>query len=209
MKTLALALLNGTSAAALYFLVAMGFTLTFGLMRTVNLAYGALYLFGGYVGYFVSDAGGNWYAGAAAGALAAAALGWILQRVVLDRLRGQDLRQALVTLGLAIVAADLMLAGFGGLTYQFDPPEWTNDFIELPGGMGGYPLFRIFVIGLSMVVGAILWLVLDRTRVGLAVRAGVDDRLMLAAIGVDPARLFLLVSAVAVSYTHLTLPTKA
>ena len=59
MKTLALALLNGTSAAALYFLVAMGFTLTFGLMRTVNLAYGALYLFGGYVGYFVSDAGGN------------------------------------------------------------------------------------------------------------------------------------------------------
>ncbi|MEJ2802435.1 branched-chain amino acid ABC transporter permease [Comamonadaceae bacterium PP-2] len=196
MKTLTLALLNGTSAAALYFLVAMGFTLTFGLMRTVNLAYGALYLFGGYVGYFVSDAWGNWYAGVAAGALAAAAVGWVLQRVVLDRLRGQDLRQALVTLGLAIVAADLMLAGFGGLTYQFDPPEWMHDFIELPGGMGGYPLFRIFVIGLSMVVGAILWLVLARTRVGLAVRAGVDDRLMLAAIGIDPARLFLLVSAV-------------
>ena len=102
-------LLNGLTLASLYFLVASGFTLVFGLMRNVNLAHGSLYLFGAYVGWVVGERTGSWVLAVAAGFLAAAILGLLLQVLVFRFMQGQDLRQTLVTIGISIVLADLML----------------------------------------------------------------------------------------------------
>src|SRR5690242_1551369 len=110
-KLFGLSVLNGLTLAALYFLVASGFTLVFGLLRNVNLAHGSLYLLGAYVGWVVGDETENWFLAVAAGFLSAALLGLLMQVLVFRHMEGQDLRQTLVTIGLSIVLADLMLWG--------------------------------------------------------------------------------------------------
>src|SRR3546814_696225 len=124
--------LNGLTLAGLYFLVASGFTLVFGLMRNVNLAHGSMYLLGGYVSYEAAEATGNWFVGLAVAFLAIAVTGILLQVLIFRRMGGDDLRQTLVTIGISIIAADLMLAIWTGTTYQFNPPEWLIGAVELP-----------------------------------------------------------------------------
>ena len=107
---------NGVTLGGLYFLVASGFTLVFGLMRNVNLAHGSLYLLGAYIGYDAMQWTNNWFIGVIAGTLALGVVGALLQVFVFQRLAGDELRQTLVTIGISIVAADLMLAVWGGKT---------------------------------------------------------------------------------------------
>jgi len=188
------ALFNGITLGGLYFLVASGFTLIFGLMRNVNLAHGSLYLLGGYVGFFVAKWTGYWLLAFPAAFIVVGALGVVLQIGVFRRMEGQDLRQTLVTIGISIVLADLMLWGFGGDFYNINPPSWlsgpmdtffvtsvsrrTGEFIYLK-----YPLVRIVIFAAAVVVGVGMWLILNRTRIGMLIRAGVDDRDMLSATG--------------------------
>lgn len=188
-KLFILSLLNGLTLAALYFLVASGFTLVFGLMRNVNLAHGSLYLLGGYVGYSVGDATGSWLLAVAAGFLFVSLIGLLLQVLVFRHMDGQDLRQTLVTIGISIVLADIFLWIWGGDTYQFDPPEWMQFPVPLPV-INAYPAFRLLVLLAAVAVGVGLWLFLNRTRVGMMIRAGVDDKRMLAAAGVNVQRIF-------------------
>ena len=108
------AVFNGITLGGLYFLVASGFTLIFGLMRNVNLAHGSLYLFGGYVGYAISVATGSWMLSFVVAFIVVALIGAAMQILVFRRIEGQDLRQTMVTIGLSIVFADLMLWAFGG-----------------------------------------------------------------------------------------------
>lgn len=124
------ALFNGVTLGALYFLVASGFTLIFGLMRNVNLAHGSLYLLGGYIGYEIAEATGSWLFAFPVAFLAVAALGIVLQYVVFRRMEGEDLRQTLVTIGISIVLADLMLWIWGGDFYQILTPDWLSGPIE-------------------------------------------------------------------------------
>src|SRR4051794_29773821 len=159
------ALFNGITLGGLYFLVASGFTLVFGLMRNVNLAHGSLYLLGGYIGYDVADVTGSWFLGVAAGFLAMALAGVLLQVGIFRRMEEQDLRQTLVTIGLSIVLADLMLAIWGGKTYQFDPPEWLYGAVRMPF-IRAYPIYRLALLATSIVIGIGLWLLLNRTRIG-------------------------------------------
>ncbi|MEA2781466.1 MAG: branched-chain amino acid transport system permease protein [Rhodospirillaceae bacterium] len=189
MRLFLLTIMNGLTLAALYFLVASGFTLVFGLMRNVNLAHGSLYLLGGYIGYDVADVTGSWFLGVAAGFLAMALAGVLLQVGIFRRMEGQDLRQTLVTIGLSIVLADLMLAIWGGKTYQFDPPEWLYGAVRVPF-IRAYPIYRLALLATSIVIGIGLWLLLNRTRIGMMIRAGVDDRGMLSASGVNVQRVF-------------------
>src|SRR6516225_9326962 len=105
--------LNGITLGGLYFLVASGFTLIFGLMRNVNLAHGSIYLLGGYFGYMTVEATGSWLFSFVVAFLVAALLGILLQFVVFRRMEGEELRQTLVTIGISIVLADLMLWAFG------------------------------------------------------------------------------------------------
>ncbi len=205
-KVFVITLLNGLTLAGLYFLVASGFTLVFGLMRNVNLAHGSMYLLGGYIGYEVANRTGNWFLGGAAAFVALAIVGFLMQVLVFRRMQGQDLRQTLVTIGISIVAADLMLAGWSGTTYQFEPPEWLFGATRLPiisviKSSGApvflkYPIYRLVVLAVAVAVGIGLWLFLNRTKIGMMIRAGVDDRDMLDATGVNVQLIFALVFAI-------------
>ncbi|WP_322111209.1 branched-chain amino acid ABC transporter permease [Tistlia consotensis] len=188
--------LNGLTLGALYFLVASGFTLVFGLMRNVNLAHGSLYLAGAYIGWTAADATGSWFFGVAIGFLAMALAGLALQLLVFRRMEGQDLRQTLVTIGLSIVLADLMLWQWGGQTYQFIPPDWIDGTVRLPMVGMGYSEYRLILFLAAVVIGVGLWLFLNKTKVGTMIRAGVDDRDMLAASGVNVQLVFCVVFAV-------------
>jgi branched-chain amino acid transport system permease protein len=195
MKLFILTMLNGFTLAALYFLVASGFTLVFGLMRQVNLAHGSLFLLGAYVGWSAADASGSWFAGAAAGFASMAVAGVLLQIGIFRRMEGQDLRQTLVTIGISIVLADLMLAVWGGKTYQFDPPAWLFGATPMPF-INAYPTYRLVLLAVAIIIGVILWLFLNRTPVGMMIRAGVDDRQMLACSGVNVQRVFAITFAI-------------
>ncbi|NYT83670.1 branched-chain amino acid ABC transporter permease [Alcaligenaceae bacterium] len=184
-----LTLMNGLTLAALYFLVASGFTLIFGLMRNVNLAHGSLFLLGGYIGYSVGDLTGSWFAALIAGFVSVALTGLLLQVFVFRYMDGQELRQTLVTIGLSIVLADIYMWIWGGDTYQFDPPEWTQFPMPMPI-INAYPAFRLLVLLIAIVIGVGLWLFLNRTRIGAMIRAGVDDKRMLSASGVNVQRVF-------------------
>lgn len=184
MKQFALSMLNGITLAALYFVVASGFTIIFGMMRVVNMAHGSLYLLGAYLGYSVADSSGSWGVGVAGAAVGSGLVGLIMHRVFLSRYQGQDLRQALITIGLSIIIADLLLAGYGGLTYQLEIPDALYGGVRLPLA-GGYPIFRLALIGFAILVYLALWLLLHRTRFGMIIRAAVDDRSMLSATGIN------------------------
>lgn len=178
-------MLNGLTLASLYFIVASGFTLVFGLMRNVNLAHGSLYLLGGYVAYVVFTHTGWWILAVAAGFAAAALAGLLIQVVILRHMQGQDLRQTMVTIGLSIVIADVLLWIFTGQVHQMEAPAWLQGPIRDIPLIRAYSAYRLSLLGFGIGVGVFLWWLLARTRVGTMIRAGVDDRGMLAAAGVN------------------------
>ena len=199
------ALFNGITLGGLYFLVATGFTLIFGLMRNVNLAHGSLYLFGGYLAYSTVQATGLWLPSFLVAFVLVAIVGLLLQVLVFRHMEGQELRQPLVTIGLSIVFADLMLWVWGGDFYQIPTPEWLAGPIDTPIVLDvrpngeavhlRYPRVRLVIFAASVVIGVLLWLAINKTRLGMLIRAGVDDREMLAASGVPIQLLFALVFA--------------
>ncbi len=199
------AVFGGVTLGALYFLVASGFTLIFGLMRNVNLAHGSLYLLGGYLGYEVSEATGSWLIAFPVVFALVALLGVALQHLVFRRMEGEELRQTMVTIGLSVVFADLMLWIWGGQSYTILSPDFLSGPVELPIVAGTnrdgdfvylrYPAVRMAILVAAVVIGVGMWLILNRTRLGMLIRAGVDDRDMLAASGVRIQYVFLLVFA--------------
>jgi len=195
MKLFLITTLNGLTLAALYFLVASGFSLVFGLMRNVNLAHGSLFLLGAYIGYEVQEATGSWVLAVAGGFFSMALLGLLLQHYLFRFLEGQELRQTLVTIGISIIAADLMLAYWSGTTYQFEIPDALYGAIRDIPLIKVYPIYRLFILATAIVVGVALWLFLNKTRIGMMIRAGVDDRDMLSATGVNVHLIFALTFA--------------
>jgi branched-chain amino acid transport system permease protein len=199
------ALLNGITLGALYFMVASGFTLIFGLMRNVNLAHGSLYLFGGYFGYEIATWSGSWVLSLVATFVIVALIGMALQFTIFRWMEGQDLRQTLVTIALSLILADLMLWRWGGDYYQVPMPAWLGGPVEIPlvtavRSSGElvflqYPLVRLVILLGAVVIGILMWLTLNRTKIGMLIRAGVDDRDMLSASGVRVQLIFLLVFA--------------
>jgi len=197
------ALFGGITLGALYFLVASGFTLIFGLMRNVNLAHGSLYLLGGYIGFEVSERSGSWLLAFPVSFVIVAIVGMILQNQVFRRMEGEELRQTLVTIGLSVVLADLMLWWWGGQSYTIQTPDWLSGPAQVPIVVGvnrageatylSYPAVRIAILLAAIVIGVLMWLVLNRSRLGMLIRAGVDDREMLAASGVRIQWVFLAV----------------
>jgi len=189
-------LLNGLTLASLYFIVAAGFTLVFGLMRNVNLAHGSLYLLGGYIGYFVAEATGYFVVALAAGFLGAALAGLAMQVAIFRFMPGQDLRQTMVTIGLSIIIADLLIWGIGATVHQMSAPDWLGGPLRNLPVINAYSKYRMALLPLGIAIGVLLWLFLNRTRVGMMIRAGVDDRAMLAATGVNVNRVFAVTFAI-------------
>jgi branched-chain amino acid transport system permease protein len=183
-------LLNSLTLASLYFIVASGFTLVFGLMRNVNLAHGSLYLLGGYVAFIVAERTGWWILALAAGFLTAALAGLLIQLLILRHMQGEELRQTMVTIGLSIVIADVLIWIFTGQVHQMEAPEWLRGPIRDIPLIRAYSAYRLSLLGFGIAIGVGLWWLLNRTRVGMMIRAGVDDRAMLAASGVNVNRVF-------------------
>ena len=197
------AVFGGLTLGALYFLVASGFTLIFGLMRNVNLAHGSLYLLGGYVGYAVSNIVGYVLITLPIVFVVVALFGLLLQHQVFRRMEGQELRQTMVTIGLSVVLADIMLWIWGGQSYTLQTPEWLEGPATLPIVVGTdrqgnpvymrFPQVRIAILIMAIVIGVAMWLVLNRSRLGMLIRAGVDDKEMLTASGIRIQYVFLAV----------------
>ena len=188
--------LNGLTLASLYFIVASGFTLVFGLMRNVNLAHGSLYLLGGYVGFIVAEKTGWWVLALAAGFFTAAIVGLLIQTVILRHMQGQDLRQTMVTIGLSILIADVLLWIFTAEVHQMEAPAWLKGPLRGIPIINAYSAYRMSLLVLGIAIGVALWLFLNRTRVGMMIRAGVDDRAMLAASGVNVNLVFAITFAI-------------
>jgi branched-chain amino acid transport system permease protein len=188
--------INGLSLAALLFLLASGFTLSFGLMRVVNMAHGAYYLLGGYIGLAVANASGSFTLAILAGGAAVAVLGLAIDRFLIRRTGENHLAQVLLTVGIAFVIGDVALAIWGGDNLKVPVPPFLRGAVELPGEMY-YPAYRFALIVFGAFVALVLWLLYRRTQLGAVVRAGVDDREMVGATGINIDRLFILVSALA------------
>src|SRR5438477_1164947 len=182
-------LLNGLTFAALLFVVASGFTLIFGLLRIVNLAHGALYLLGGYIGFTVAVKTGHFVLGGVAAMTAVAVLGLALDQGLLRFVRGNELRQVLLTLGVAFVLNDLTLVIWGGDSFTVPIPEALRGGVRVFGVF--YPKYRLLVLLVGIAVFIALWAVLHYTRLGALIRAGVDDAEMVEASGVNIRRVFL------------------
>jgi branched-chain amino acid transport system permease protein len=188
--------------AGLLFVVASGFTLVFGLMRTVSMVHGALFLLAAYVAVEVqqtmvgkdrniqaSDVGLlSWIGPLFAGALIAALFGVVIHQLFLRWNQGQDLRQALITIAISVILADQMLARFGGLAQTVVWPGAVTHFFTILGER--YATSRLFMLAIALVVGLLLWLWLNHTRMGMVIRAGVDDQQMVRALGINIAVVF-------------------
>jgi branched-chain amino acid transport system permease protein len=180
--------LNGLSFGALLFLLASGFTLVFGLLRIVNLSHGALYLCGGYAALVTVTATQNFLLALVVAGLVVGVLALVVERALLRRVRGRELPEVLLTIGVAFVLADLCLALFGGEPKKVAAPAALSGSVDL-GGLA-YPRFRLLVVALALAVGLGLWLLHSRTRVGAIIRAGVDDRETAAVLGINIDRVF-------------------
>lgn len=189
-------MLNGLALAGLYFMVAAGFSLIFGVMRVVNMAHGSLFLLGGYLGWSVQSVTHNWLLGVLAGGAAAGLLGIGLWQGLLRRHQGQELTEALITIAVSIVVADVLIATYGGLTYNLTPPAPLAGSVSIPGAGIKYPVYSLALIALAIVTGLVLWAFLERTYLGIALRAGIDDRQMAGVLGIPIKRIFMVVFAI-------------
>jgi len=183
-------LLNGATFAALLFVVASGFSLIFGLLRIVSLAHGALYLIGGYLGFSAAMHSGSFVLGAVVAIVAVAAIGYVLDQGLLRFVRGHELREVLLTLGVAFVLNDMALVIWGGDSFTVPIPDALRGGIQIFGVF--YPKYRLFVLGVGIVIFIALMLLLQHTRLGALIRAGVDDPEMVEASGINIRRVFLL-----------------
>jgi branched-chain amino acid transport system permease protein len=176
-------ILNGLTQAAILFVLGSGLTLAFGLMRVVNLSHGAFYMLGGYIGYSVVKATGNWPLALIAGGLSIAVAGFLFERLMLERVRGGDLPETLLTVALAMIISDLCLVFWARTPITLNVPTYLNPPVTILGVT--YPGFRYILMGISVLIAFGLWFLLYKTKLGAAVRAGVDDRETVSALGVD------------------------
>ena len=185
--------LNSLALGGLLFLLASGFSLIFGLMRLANLTHGAMFMLGAYIGAGLmrSVDGVSLWVAAIAGGLGVALFGWVLERFILRRLPDNPLGQVLVTLGVAFIIADACLLIWGG-----DPiPIPAPSYLARPLFVGGFafPAYRLVVVLIALAAAAGLYVMIERTRLGAMIRAGVDDMQMARAVGIPVSRLFSIV----------------
>lgn len=191
MSTLILmSLLNGLTLGALLFITASGLTLSFSLMRVVNLTHGAFYMAGGFIGLSVLKFSGSWLLAVLAGGVVTAALAFIEERFLLRWARGNDLIETLISLSVAIIVGDLVLVIWGGYPRTISIPEALSGAVSIPLIDTIYPVYRIFTVGLALVIIGALWVFLKKTRLGVTIRAGVDNFEMVSALGINVKRLF-------------------
>lgn len=185
--------LNGLQLGITLFLMSAGLTLVFGIMRVINLAHGSFYMIGAYIGATVAAQTGSFLLGIAAALLAAAFAGMIVEFLVLRHLyQREHLDQVLATFGLIMFFNELARIIWGRQPLFMDVPPWLAGNIEILTGLY-YPVYRLAVIAMGLLVALFLWFLFTRTRLGMKIRAGASNREMVAALGVNISLLYTLV----------------
>ena len=185
--------LNGLQFGVLLFLVAAGLTLVFGVMDFINLAHGVQYMLGAYLGASLAAATGSFWGGLLLALPATLASGLVLEWLVFRHLYDRDhLSQVLATFGVILFLNEAVKLAWGTAPLQMAPPELLAGGITLLPGLQ-YPAYRLAILAAGLATAGLLWLLVERTRVGALVRAGATNAAMVAALGVDIRRLFMLV----------------
>jgi branched-chain amino acid transport system permease protein len=185
-------LFNGLASGALLALIASGLTIIYGTLGVLNLAHGAMFMLGGYAGWVAFQATGSFLVAVLIGALFLVVVGGIVERVIIRNFYDRPPEdQLLVTFGIGIVVVELVRLGFGSLSLSVPPPAWAAGVT--PMGFLIYPTYRLVVFGIAAVALAILYVVLYRTRLGMIVRAGIEDTDMVGMLGINVDRVFMLV----------------
>jgi branched-chain amino acid transport system permease protein len=185
-------LFNGLALGALLALISSGLTIIYGTLGVLNLAHGAMFMLGGYAGYVAYEATGSFAVAVVAGALFLAVVGGIVELVIIKHFYSRPPEdQLLVTFGIGIVIVELVRLGFGSLSLTIPPPSWAAGVTPL--GFLIYPTYRIVVLAIAATTLAILYIVLYRTRIGMIVRAGIEDSTMTGMLGINVYRVFMVV----------------
>jgi len=188
--------LNGLQFGVMLFLMAAGLTLIFGVMGLINLAHGSLYMVGAFAAAAVAGLTGSFLLALVAALAAAAAAGALVELTVIRRLYDKDhLDQVLATFALILIFSEGTRWLFGSFPLYLDIPDYLSGPVTLPGGIQ-YPLYRLALIFAGLAVAVGLWLLISRTRIGIQIRAGENDREMIAALGIDISRLYTIVFAI-------------
>jgi branched-chain amino acid transport system permease protein len=182
---------NSLALGGLLFLLSAGFSLIFGLMRIPNLMHGSFFMLGAYLGATFLAKGMNFWLAALASAAAMVVIGGAIERLLLRRLAGQELAQVLLTLGLSFIVADLCLMIWTGDPIQPPTPPQLQGVLQAFGMF--FPFYRIAVVGIAVAVAIALWVMIDRTRLGAMIRAGVDDAPIARVMGIRVSQLFTLI----------------
>jgi branched-subunit amino acid ABC-type transport system permease component len=186
--------LNGLVYSMLLFVLALGLSMTFGLLRFVNLAHGSFFLLGAYVGLTVVSRTGSFILAALAGGLTAGAIGFLLERLSLRHFyRRSDLDQVILSFGFALVFVDVAKMIWGRDVHSLNAPSWLSGSVTI--GAMTYPTYRLALIAIGVALFVAVWFAIERTRAGALVRASVADRDMVSGIGFDVRALFTLVFA--------------
>ena len=194
-------LFNGLSYGALLFLLAGGLSLIFGMMRIVNMTHGSYYLLGGYVALTVIWRTGSFALAILVGVLVISLIGVLQWNAFLRRLSGQELGQVLTTMGFALIFQDLALVIWGGDPYTIAVPKALSGSLVV--GQLYFPVYRIFIVVVATFIALVLWLTLERTRVGAMIRATVDDPEMARGVGIDVYRISMMVFALGAALAAL------
>ncbi len=183
---------NGLVLGALLALISSGLTIIYGTLGVLNLAHGAMFMIGGYAGYLAYEATGSFILAVAGGALFVMVLGIVMERVIIRHFYSRPNEdQLLVTFGLGIVFVEIIRFFFGSLSKSVPPPSWGMGVTSL--GFMLYPTYRLAVVGIVAVALLVLYLVLYRTKLGMIVRAGIEDSVMVDSLGIDVFKVFMVV----------------
>ena len=186
---------NGLASGALLALISSGLTIIYGTLGVLNLAHGAMFMLGGYAGYVAFHASGSFVLAVIVGALFMMVVGALVERVIIRQFYDRPPEdQVLVTFGIGIVVVELVRLVFGSLTMTVPPPSWGAGVTSI--GFLIYPTYRIVVLAIAAVALAVLYIVLYRTRLGMIVRAGIEDSGMVGMLGINVYRVFMLVFGV-------------
>src|SRR5262245_18996837 len=182
---------NSIALGGLLFLLSAGFSLIFGLMRIPNLLHGSFFMLGAYIGASFLARGANFWLAALASGAAMAVIGGLIERFLLRRLGNEPLPQVLLTLGFSFIIADLCLMIWTGDPIQPSTPAGLTGAVSALGIF--FPVYRLVILGMAVAVAIALWIMLDWTRLGAMIRAGVDDATIARVVGIKVSRLFTLV----------------
>ena len=196
-------ILNGLQFGIMLFLMSAGLTLIFGVMGLINLAHGSLYMIGAFIAAAVASATGSFILALVAALSAAALAGAIVEMTIIRKLYNRDhLDQVLATFALILVFSEGTRWVFGSFPLYLDVPAYLQGAVTLPGGIQ-YPLYRITLIVFGLIIGAGLGLLITKTRIGVQIRAGENDREMVSALGVNISKLYTFVFALGAAWAGL------